>query len=154
MVLYGMIKYWIITVSEENWHIIRENNIYGAPETKGFKPAYELIKPGDIVIFYVKKTGSETLGGKFVGVFKAASEWYREDKPLWPDEIRENRVKYPWRIKLEPIKLGTVSFEELIPKLEFIRNKERAYAYLVGTPANLRRPIPEEDAKLIMESLR
>ena len=149
-----MAKYWIITVSEENWHIIRENNIYGAPEPRGFKPAYELIKPGDIIIFYVKKKGSKNLGGKFVGAFKVCSEWYRENRPLWPDEIRENRVKYPWRIKLEPIKLGTVSFEELVPKLEFIRNKERAYAYLVGTPANLRRPIPEEDATLIMSSMK
>jgi len=56
-------------------------------------------------------------------------------------------------VRLEPIKLGVAGFDELVPRLSFIGNKERAYAYLVGTPANLKRPIPEADAKLIMESL-
>jgi len=93
------------------------------------------------------------LGGRFVGAFRVTSSWFREDEPLWPDEVREGRVKYPWRIRLEPIKLGIADFNELIPKLSFIGNKERANAYLVGTPANLKRPIPEADAKLIMESL-
>lgn len=72
---------------------------------------------------------------------------------MWPDEVRESRVKYPWRVKLEPVKLGVADFQELVPVLSFIRNKERANAYLVGTPANLRRPIPEEDAKKIIEAL-
>ena len=149
-----MPKYWIVTVSEENWEIIKSSNIYGAPESKGFKPIYELVKSGDTIIFYVKKRGSKDLGGKFVGVFKVISEWFRGDKPLWPDEVKEGRVKYPWRVKLEPIKLGIADFKELVPKLKFIEKKDRAQAYLVGTPANLRRPIPEEDAKLIIESLK
>ncbi len=69
-------------------------------------------------------------------------------------EVREGRVKYPWRVRFEPIKLGTVDFKELVPILKFVENKERSGAYLVGTPANLRRPISEEDAKLIMERFR
>ncbi len=148
-----MVKYWILSVSEENWEIIRRKNIYGAPESKGFKPVMELVKSGDIVLFYIKKKGSRRLGGKFVGAFRVASGWYREEKPLWPDETREGKVKYPWRVKLEPIKLGVADFKELVPKLKFIERKDRAQAYLVGTPANLRRPIPEEDAKVIIESL-
>jgi len=63
-------------------------------------------------------------------------------------------VKYPWRVRLELIKLGVADFRELAPKLRFVEKKDKANAYLVGTPANLRRPIPEEDAKAIMESLR
>jgi len=147
-------KYWIITVTEENWQVIKEANVYGAPESQTPRSACNLIKPGDIVIFYVKKKGSKNLGGKFVGAFRVASDWYREDKPMWPDEVREDRVKYPWKVRLEPIKLGIADFKSLVPKLEFIKRKERPSAYLVGTPANLRRPIPEEDAKLIIESLR
>jgi len=52
------------------------------------------------------------------------------------------------------IKIGVADFKELVPKLRFITNKEKTNAYLVGTPANLRRPIPEEDAKTIVKSLR
>lgn len=147
-------KYWIVSVSEENWYIIKENNVYGAPESQRFRGPRGLINAGDILIFYVKKTGSQRLGGKFVGVFKVTSTWYREDKLLWPDEIREGRVKYPWRVRLEPLKIGVVGFESLVPKLRFVVNKERPHAYLVGTPANLKRPISEEDARLIIESLK
>ena len=143
-----------MTVSEENWLVIKSSNVYGAPESQRFKPVYELIKPGDILIFYVKKKGSRSLGGKLVGAYKVVSEWYREDKPLWPDEVREGKVKYPWRIKLRPIKIGIAEFKELVPKLKFIEKKDRAQAYLVGTPANLRRPIPEEDVRTILNSMK
>ena len=77
-------------------------NTYGAPETHVSRSAHNLIRSGDIIIFYVKKKGSKNLGGKFVGAFKVISEWYREEKPLWPDEIEEGRVKYPWRVSLYP----------------------------------------------------
>lgn len=148
-----MPKYWIITVTEENWQVVKSTNIYGAPETQISRSAHNLIKPGDIIIFYVRKKGSKNLGGKFVGAFKVVSDWYRDDKPLWPDETREGKVKYPWRVKLEPIRLGVADFKELVPKLKFIEKKDRAQAYLVGTPANLRRPISEQDAMTIIESL-
>jgi len=148
-------RYWIVSISEENWHVVRSSNVYGVPEPRGAgRPAYKLVEPGDILIFYIKKRGSRALGGKFVGAFRVASAWYREDKPLWPDEVREGTVKYPWRVKLEPVKLGVADFEKLTPKLKFIERKDKPNAYLVGTPANLRRPIPEEDAKTIIESLR
>lgn len=146
-----MVKYWVFAVSEENWFVIKENRVHGVPEGSA---AVKLVGPSNVAVFYVKKRGAKSLGGKFVGVFKVTSSWFREDRLLWPDEVREGKVKYPWRIRLEPVKLGVANFNKLVPKLSFIRNKERAYAYLVGTPANLKRPILEEDAMLIMESLK
>jgi len=146
-------SYWIIPVNEENWEVIREEGVYGAPETQGRRSPQELIKQGDVVLFYVMKKGSKKLGGKFTGAFKVASEWFHEDKPLWPDEIREGKVKYPWRVKITPVKIGVADLKELIPELSFIENKEKPMAYLVGAPANMRRPIPEEDAKRIIEAL-
>ena len=147
-------RYWIISITEENWYMVKKSSVYGAPESQRFKGPADLIKPGDVLIFYVKKTGSKRFGGKFVGAFKVTSTWYKEDKPLWPDEVREGKVKYPWRARLEPIKLGLADFEKLVPELTFIVKKERATAYLVGTPANLRRPIPDEDAQIIINALR
>ena len=41
-----------------------------------------MIGLGDALIFHVIKRGSKKLGGKFVGVFKTASTWFREEKPL------------------------------------------------------------------------
>ena len=142
---------WIIPVPEANWEIIKKMNVYGAPEDSA---APKLIRVGDYLMFYVTVKGSRALGGKFVGVYRAVSDWFREDKPLWPDEVAENRVKYPWRIKIEPVKLGVADFRELVDKLSFTRGRRRPNAMLVGTPANMRRPIPEEDLRVILESLR
>jgi predicted RNA-binding protein len=142
---------WIIPVSEANWEVIKRFNVYGAPEDSA---APKLVKAGDYLVFYVTVKGSRALGGKFVGIYKVVSDWFREDKPLWPDEVAENRVKYPWRIKIEPVKLGVADFKELADKLSFTRGRRRPNAMLVGTPANMRRPISEEDLKTILESLK
>jgi predicted RNA-binding protein len=142
---------WIIPVSEANWEVIKKLNVYGAPEDSA---APKLIKAGDYLVFYVTVKGSRALGGKFVGVYRAVSDWFREDKPLWPDEVAENRVKYPWRIRIEPVKLGVADFKELVDKLTFTKGRKMPQAMLVGTPANMRRPIPEEDLKTILDSLK
>jgi predicted RNA-binding protein len=147
-------NYWIIPVSEENWLVIKEVNVYGAPEFTRGRHVRELVKPGDVVIFYVAKKNSRRLGGKFVGAYRVASEWFREDKPLWPDEAREGKVKYPWRVRLEPVKLGLVDYSELTPRLSFVVDKKKLGAPLIGTPGNYKRPIPKEDAELIINSLK
>jgi len=149
-----LVNYWIIPVSEENWLVIKEVNVYGAPEAARGRHVRELVKPGDVVIFYVAKKNSRRLGGKFVGAYRVASEWFREDKPRWPDEAREGRVKYPWRTRLEPVKLGLVDYSELAPRLGFVVNKKKLGAPLIGTPGNYKRPIPRQDAELIINSLK
>ncbi|MEM3104939.1 MAG: EVE domain-containing protein [Candidatus Bathyarchaeia archaeon] len=151
--MYDKVNCWIFTVTEENWLTVKNANVFGVPEARGRK-ATELVKPGDMLVFYVTKRGSKSLGGMIVGVYKAASTWFREDRPLWPDEVRESVVKYPWRIRVEPVRLGGASYAELVDGLSFVKNKDRANAYLVGTPANAKRPIPESDLKTILEALR
>lgn len=146
--------YWIVVIGEDEWEVIRKKNVYGVPETSRTRSPRKLIKPGDIIIFYVKVKGSRYLGGKFVGAFKVVSNWYRESKPLWPSEVREGKVEYPWRIKLKPIKLGIADFKELISKLVFVEKKEKAHIYFAGTLANFGRPIPERDARIIIENLK
>jgi predicted RNA-binding protein len=142
---------WIISVSEANWEIIKKMNVYGAPEDSA---APKLIRVGDYLVFYVTVKGSRALGGKFVGVYKAVSDWFKENKPLWPDEVAEGKVKYPWRIRIEPVKLGVADFKELADKLSFTKGRKMPQAMLVGTPANMRKPIPEEDLKIILDSLK
>ena len=76
------------------------------------------------------------------------------NKIIMADEVREGKVKCPWRIRLEPVKLGTATLRERVPELTFIENKKKPGVYLMGTPANFKRPIPKEDAKRIIEKLR
>ena len=53
--------------------MVKKSGVYGAPESQRDRGPRELIAPGDVLIFYVRKTGSKRLGGKFVGAFKVAS---------------------------------------------------------------------------------
>jgi predicted RNA-binding protein len=149
-----LVNYWVIPISEENWLVVKETNVYGAPEAARGRHIRDLVKPGDVLLFYVTKRGSKRLGGKFVGAYRVVSKWFREDKPLWPDEAREGRVKYPWRVRLEPLKLGVVDYSELAPRLSFVVDKKRPGAPLIGTPGNFKRPIPREDAELIINNLK
>lgn len=142
---------WLIPITEKNWEAIKRENVYGAPEGSA---AQKLIKSGDNLVFYITKKGSKRLGGRVVGVYRVTSEWFREDKPLWPDEVSENRVKYPWRTKIESIKLGVADFRELVERLSITKSRKAPQAVLIGTPANGRKPIPEEDLRIILESLK
>ena len=144
-------KAWVFVVSEQNWDTIKGLSIHGVPE--GSK-AHALVGKGDYLVFYVAKRDAEKLGGMFVGVYRAVSTWFREDKPLWPDEVKEGKAKYPHMVRIEPVNVVAVSFEELVPKLRFVGKKDQANAYLVKTPANLCRPIPWEDLNLIMQSMK
>ena len=142
---------WLIPITEDNWEVIKRENIYGAPEDSA---APKLIKRGDNIIFYVIKKGSKRLGGKIVGVYRATSDWFREDKPLWPDEVTENKVKYPWRVRIEPVKVGIVDLREIAGKLNFTKRVRMINVLLMGTPANAKKPISDEDLKVILEHLR
>ena len=149
-------NYWIVTVTEENYKVIMEKHVYGAPTTTR-KNVRQLIRPGDIVIVYVAKKGAKTLGGRLVAAYRVKTEWREEDKPLWPDEHRESKVLYPYRVDVEPIiecnGPQAPEFRELVPTLSFIKKKDRWQAYLVGTIANAGKPIPPQDAEKIIEEL-
>ncbi len=54
---------------------------------------YNRIKPFDIVIFQIAKTGEIYA----VGVVKGTH--YDDQTPVWPDEERQGRVLYPWRVE-------------------------------------------------------
>ncbi|MGC8983491.1 MAG: EVE domain-containing protein [Desulfurococcaceae archaeon] len=77
-----MPRYWIVVVSEENWHVVKESGVFGAPEPRRGRGARDLVEPGDVLIFYVKARNCAKLCGKFVGAFRVASTWFREEKPL------------------------------------------------------------------------
>jgi predicted RNA-binding protein len=147
------VSYWVIPLSEENWFVVKEISVYDAPEAASGRHIRELVKPGNVLLFHVTKRNSSKLGGKIVRAYRVTSEWFWEDKPLWPDEAREGRVKYPWRVRLEPLKLGVVDYSKLAPRLSFVVDKKRPGAPLIGTPGNYKRPIPRQDAELIINSL-
>jgi len=146
-----MVRYWIIPITYDNWLTCHGELTYGFGEN-----LEDLIKTGDIIIFYVMKSRCRDpdYAACFVGAYEVIGKWFREDKPLWPDEREVGKVLYPYRVKTRLVKDGKVKAEELVGRLSFIRSKDRWQVYFRGCPANFRKPIPEEDARLIIESMR
>ena len=146
-----MVKYWVIPITYDNWLICNKELIYGYGSN-----LEDLIKKGDIIIFYVKKSGCSNpdYAMCFANAYEVVSDWFREDKPLWPDEVKARKTLYPYRVKLRLVKEGKVRVQDIIDRLSFIVKKDVWYAYFLGCPANFKKPIPEEDAKLIIRSLK
>lgn len=84
-------KLWILTGNEENWATALDHgNLWGVREG-GLVNRWKTLQKGDLLAFYVK---SPVKG--LIGVGKLESK-FKQDKPLWPDEIRLKQVIYPYR---------------------------------------------------------
>ena len=86
-----------------------------------------------------------------MGVFKAISKPFKSKEKIFPWGGVKGRELYPYRVKLEPVILveKPLKFNELVPKLSFIKNKAKWVGYV-------RRPmvaIPKRDFDLIMKRL-
>jgi predicted RNA-binding protein len=83
-------KIWILTGDEANWNLAVSDKLWGVREGR-LKAYWEKLEKGDILLFYA----TSPIGG-LIGLGLVESK-FKQDKPLWPDEIRENRVIYPYR---------------------------------------------------------
>lgn len=138
---------WIWPVTPENWKVVLSKNIWAVK----IKSKTTKVSKDDLIIFYVKGTGS------FKGIFKVTSDWYESTTKEWEDEINQNKIIYPFQCKLEPIIIGDAVFNELIPTLSITKDKTVPQVVLRGTvagPANNAQPIPESDFSLIQEKMK
>jgi len=143
--------YWLCITNRENWEIIKKKKIWGVPE-KRHKNTLLKTKVGDKVVIYLKQEKTkdgETLEPRIVGIFEIVSEPFKDSAPIFKAPKSSNE-RYPWRVKLKEVKLGKLDFKQLIPKLIFIKNKEKWHAHLFGKAM---REIPEKDYKLIEKLL-
>lgn len=99
-----MANLWILTGNEENWETaLSSGNIWGVK--KGILVGrWKKLQKGDLLIFYVKSPVTGVIG---VGILESK---FKQDKPLWPDEIREKRLIYPYRFDFRI--LGVISPEK------------------------------------------
>ena len=133
--------YWICVVNDENWAIVKNQHVWGV--SKRWQRTINRVKKGDLLVFYIipKRIG---------GIFEVISDpYYDESQIFYPVKTREE--KFPYRVRVKPILvLGKpIDFTPLVPRLSFIRNKQR-------WSAPLRRAmfeISEEDYRIIREYL-
>lgn len=84
---------WILCGKSENWNIALKDQIWGLIPKFGGKWKY--LQLNDFVFFYATSPVKGVIGfGKVKAKFK-------QNKPLWPDEIDNNEVLYPYRFEFD-----------------------------------------------------
>ena len=144
------VGYWLVMMTEENYRYTVEHGVYGLPE--GLSGLKDRIRPGDRLVVYVVRRGCSELCQSFTAVLEVVGEWRESSRPMWPDEVREGRVLYPWVVNVRVVVEGRVEFENVKGELSRILNSE------VGSPSELRvymmRELPSGFGELIEEKLR
>jgi len=87
------VNFWILSGSQENWRKGIAERIWGVKE--GLKNSWDKLKPRDILLFYVTSPISGIIG------FGRLETKFKQDKPLWPDEILKTQVIYPFRFEFK-----------------------------------------------------
>jgi predicted RNA-binding protein len=101
-------KVWICSGSPKNWGTAFLTNMWGVKEK--FRRLWEKLEKDDILIFYV----SSPIKG-FVGVGRLKNK-FKQSTPLWPEEIKENRVIWPYRYEFS-IEFALPSYEWKVKKV-------------------------------------
>jgi predicted RNA-binding protein len=90
----NMKRFWLAIGKDKNWDTaFRNSNIWGLEEKN--KEVWDNLARDDLLFFYVKYPLKGIIGyGTIVTVF-------RQDKPLWPEEIKKNQVRWPLRFEFD-----------------------------------------------------
>lgn len=90
-------SYWVLTGDQENWRRGISDRIWGV--VPGLQSAWEALRRGDFLFFYAKAPASRIFG---TGIVR---DKFRQDRPLWIDEIEARQVLYPHRFTFDIVSI-------------------------------------------------
>ena len=142
--------YWLCIKTEENWNVIKKKNIWGVQEKH--RNTIGKVNAGDKCLIYVMSTkkDDELIPPRIMAAYEVISTVKVDKSKIFkPPERNKNEV-FPLRIKLKPVKIfeKPVEFKQLIPKLKFIKNRQKWTGHIQGKAM---REIPKEDYQMIIE---
>ncbi len=143
--------FWICITTEDNWEVIKSKNIWGVPERH--RNTIAKVKPGDRLLIYLKqeRKENEIKEPRIVAEYEAVSEFFRDSSRIFRAPKGMGNETFPLRIQIRPVEIfkKPVDFRQLIPKLEFIKNKKKWTGHLMGKAM---REISEKDYRLILSA--
>ena len=84
---------WVLCGKPENWNIALKDGLWGlVPKGQG---KWRYLKQGDLLYFYANSPITGVIG---VGRLQAK---FKQNVPLWPDEISKKEVLYPFRFEFQ-----------------------------------------------------
>ena len=144
--------YWLCITTEENWKIIREKNVWGVPERH--RNTIAKVKQGDKLLIYIKQERIKDVvkESRIVAIYEVTSKTFKDSRRIFKAPKGMGNETFPYRIRIKPVRIfkKPIEFKSLIPKLKFIKNKEKWSGHLMGKAM---REIPEEDYNLILSQL-
>ena len=141
-------NYWMVVVSTENFHIMREHNfsVYGF-RTK-LKKRVERMEVGDRMLFYLSKEQ------RFPATVTVTSTMFEDREPLLNSP--SGQEEFPYRIHIEPLVVleeeDYIDARQLGPTLEYVKKwiPERWPLAFIGD-LHL---VPKKDLFLIEEEMK
>jgi len=87
-------NYWLVVGSIANWKTAFENgNIWGLKEIQ--RHWWERLNEGDTLLFYATQPVGGIIG---YGILHTK---FKQNRPLWPQELREHKVIWPLRFEFD-----------------------------------------------------
>lgn len=88
--------YWLVVGKPKNWDTaFTHSNIWGLKKSQ--RHLWEDLNEDDVVLFYATSPVKGIIGH---GIVRTR---FKQDKPLWPQEINENRVVWPLRFEFDVV---------------------------------------------------
>lgn len=87
-------NYWLVVGSPRNWDTaFKRGNIWGLRQTQ--RHLWESVNENDKLIFYATVPVVGIIG------YGIARTKFKQDRPLWPDEIKQHKVIWPLRFEFD-----------------------------------------------------
>jgi len=87
-------RYWLVVGSRKNWDAAFEHgNIWGLKQTQ--RHLWGNLTEDDRVVFYATHPVKGIIG------YGSVRTKFKQNRPLWPDEIRQNKVIWPLRFEFD-----------------------------------------------------
>lgn len=87
-------QYWLVLGNPENWEIaFKHGYIWGLRESQ--RHLWNSINEDDVALFYATSPVKGIIG------YGAIRTKFKQDKPLWPQETKENKVIWPLRFEFD-----------------------------------------------------
>ena len=126
---------WISVGKIENWETAISGNVWGVKESQ--KNLWDKLQRGDLLLFY---TTSPVSG--IIGIAKIENK-IKQDKPLWPEELKKNQVIWPYRFDFK--------VEFVLPRMDWKSKKVGTAGLKMNVMAGLSPVKDRESIKLILQ---
>ena len=146
-------NHWLVVGTKQNWDTaFKHGKIWGLKETQ--RHLWESLNENDVVLFYATRPVGGIIG---YGVVRTK---FKQNKPLWPDELKEHKAIWPLRFEfdvescLPPDKWASekVVSKELWPRAGFQLLGENTGEKLVSSMGAVQYAVKDTEPLLVSET--